>query len=189
MSQTDARVRYTRMVIENSFVQLLKEKPLSRITVTELCQRAQINRATFYKHYLDVPDLMDKIENQLLDQLKQGFENKDFLVKQFMPDMFRAMQRDGERLMVLASDNGDPNLMTRSFQVCYESVYPHLETILPPMEEDTRRMLYNFLAYGCGGMLRSWVQSGMTRSPEEMAALILKYAEHVLDGVCKGVLS
>lgn len=59
MSSIDARVRYTRMITEQSFLELLKQKPVSKITVTELCELAQINRATFYKHYLDVQDLME----------------------------------------------------------------------------------------------------------------------------------
>lgn len=61
MNSFDARVRYTRRMIETSFLELLEEKPVSRITVTQLCERAQINRATFYKHYLDIPDLLEKI--------------------------------------------------------------------------------------------------------------------------------
>ena len=59
MNSYDARVRYTLKVIEDSFLELLGKKPLTKITVTELCQTSQINRATFYKHYLDIPDLLE----------------------------------------------------------------------------------------------------------------------------------
>ena len=66
---TDARVRYTKMVITQSFIKLLGKKPLSRITVKEICEAAELNRATFYKHYLDVYDLLDKMEAQFLEEL------------------------------------------------------------------------------------------------------------------------
>lgn len=48
--KTDARVRYTCKVIQDAFLDILKEKPISRITVKEVCDKAEINRGTFYKH-------------------------------------------------------------------------------------------------------------------------------------------
>ena len=58
----DARVRYSKMIIQSNFVSLLKQKPMNKITVKELCEMADINRATFYKYYMDFYDLMEKIE-------------------------------------------------------------------------------------------------------------------------------
>lgn len=52
--KTDARIRYTRQTIQQVFIDLLKQKPLGKITVKEICEKAQINRSTFYKHYEDV---------------------------------------------------------------------------------------------------------------------------------------
>lgn len=64
--KTDARVRYTRMRIREAFLACLAEKPVSKITVKELCDMAEINRATFYKHYADPFDLLDKLEGEAL---------------------------------------------------------------------------------------------------------------------------
>ena len=71
---SDVRVRYTKMFIKQSLTELLKTKPLKKITVKEICEKAEINRATFYKHYLDVYDLLDQIENQLIEELKQALK-------------------------------------------------------------------------------------------------------------------
>ena len=68
----DARVRYTKMVIKDAFISLLKEKPLNKITVKEICGLAEINRATFYKHYCDPFDLLEKMEQEILSNLRQG---------------------------------------------------------------------------------------------------------------------
>ena len=54
MEKMDARKRYTQMVLKQSFLKLLKEKPVNRITVKEVCALAQLNRATFYAHYSKV---------------------------------------------------------------------------------------------------------------------------------------
>lgn len=178
MNSFDARVRYTKMVIEESFLELLRQKPVSKITVTELCQKAQINRATFYKHYMDVPDLLEKLEEQLLEQIRSFFEEHPAPLEIFLTDMLRYMQREGQRTIILGSDNGDPNLMTRTFQLCYELAYPLLEQNLPKLEEGKRRMLYYFLSHGCGGILTCWIREGMKEPPEEVTAFLLELCQN-----------
>ena len=48
MAKIDVRARYTRKIIKESFYTLLREKPVEKITVKELCEKAEINRSTFY---------------------------------------------------------------------------------------------------------------------------------------------
>ena len=69
--KNDLRVRYTQKVIQEAFWKLLKEKPLAKITVKEVCDLAGINRGTFYKHYMDPYDLMDKIQEEMVCQMEQ----------------------------------------------------------------------------------------------------------------------
>lgn len=57
----DRRTKYTRSVIREALMGLLRIKPYSKITVTELCRLADINRGTFYIHYFDVDDVLDDI--------------------------------------------------------------------------------------------------------------------------------
>ena len=52
----DRRTRYTRQTIKNTFLELLTQKSFTKITVTEICKNAEINRGTFYLHYYDVHD-------------------------------------------------------------------------------------------------------------------------------------
>lgn len=65
--KTDARVRYTQNIIRDTFLDLLKEKPIHKITIKEICEIAEINRGTFYKHYEDIYDLMQKLEDAALN--------------------------------------------------------------------------------------------------------------------------
>lgn len=183
MSSIDARVRYTRMIIEKSFLELLKTKPMSKVTVTELCQAAQINRATFYKHYLDVPDLLEKIEEELFNQIRKAFGSKQLELEVFMLEMLRYTKQEQERFFALGGENGDPNLMTKTFMVCYESAYPLLEQNMPGMKESERQMLYHFLSQGAGGVLTWWVRDGMRVSPEEMTQFILNVCSITADGM------
>lgn len=183
MSSIDARVRYTRMIIEKSFLEILKEKPVAKVTVTELCQMAQINRATFYKHYLDVSDLLEKIEEDLFNQIRKAFGTKQLELKPFLIEMLHYTQKERARFFALGGENGDPNLMTKTFMVCYESAFPLLEQNMPGVSDAERQMLYHFLSQGAGGVLTWWVRDGMRTSPEELAQFILSVSSIAADGM------
>ena len=56
-SKQDRRTRYTRQTIKETFLELLKQKNFTKITVTEICKISEINRGTFYLHYYDIHDV------------------------------------------------------------------------------------------------------------------------------------
>ena len=67
MSYADMRVIKTKRVIRNALTELMSEKELSKITISELSERAMINRKTFYRHYRNVGDVVTELENEILD--------------------------------------------------------------------------------------------------------------------------
>ena len=65
-THTDLRVIKTRQNIRNALTSLMSEQELSDITITALCERAQINRKTFYRHYRAISDVITEFEDELL---------------------------------------------------------------------------------------------------------------------------
>ena len=65
----DRRVRYTKMVLKESFIKLLSEKSVNKITIKEICDLADINRTTFYAHYTDQYDLLRKLQDELMSEI------------------------------------------------------------------------------------------------------------------------
>lgn len=65
----DPRVKRTRQLLHQSFLELLQEKGFASITIQDITERATINRATFYAHYTDKYMLMDATCRQLLQEL------------------------------------------------------------------------------------------------------------------------
>lgn len=61
--------RKTKNAIENAFIELLQKKSIDKIRISEIVDRANVNRSTFYVHYFDVYDLLDSIENKLINEL------------------------------------------------------------------------------------------------------------------------
>lgn len=71
----DYRIEKTKRSIYNAFIELRARKPLEKLTVKELCEKAQINKSTFYVYYHDVYDLSDKIENEVISEVVKNLDN------------------------------------------------------------------------------------------------------------------
>ena len=65
----DRRTRYTRQTIKDTFLELLNQKSFTKITVTEICKNAEINRGTFYLHYYDIHDVLSDILNDMTQDM------------------------------------------------------------------------------------------------------------------------
>ncbi len=73
----DYRIEKTKRSIYNAFIELRARKPLEKLTVKELCEKAQINKSTFYVYYHDVYDLSDKIENEIISEVVKNLDNTE----------------------------------------------------------------------------------------------------------------
>lgn len=69
---SDLRTKRTRAAIKRAFMTLRGKKPIEKISVKELAELAEINKATFYLHYRDLYDLSDQVENEILEQTLQS---------------------------------------------------------------------------------------------------------------------
>jgi AcrR family transcriptional regulator len=67
--QEDLRVRRTRKLISDALIDLTKEKGFAAVTVRDIAERAGINRATFYRHYQDKFDLLDRYAEAVYELL------------------------------------------------------------------------------------------------------------------------
>lgn len=76
---TDRRIRKTEWALQNAFADLIKEKELPQITIKELCERADINKSTFYLHYRDIYDLASSMKRRLLDDCYTIISEYDIL--------------------------------------------------------------------------------------------------------------
>lgn len=73
------RIRLSKLILKNALIDLLQEKSIETITIHELCQKATVNRTTFYKYYGSQYDLLANIEKDVFDEveerLKQAFQH------------------------------------------------------------------------------------------------------------------
>ena len=183
----DIRSQRTKQVISESFLELLREKPASRITVTEICSMASINRATFYKHYLDVPDLQASLENEILSDFEMFLKDYRFSgavkYQTMLVEMLTYLQEHGSRFYLLCSGNAGSELPAKTFRLFNEFTFPIMRKKLPALQEEKATLLYQFLTHGCGALLVSWLRGDSKMSVEEAANYIMQISGAAVQSV------
>lgn len=173
----DARVRYTKMMIRNSLLELLRTKPIAKITVTEICEMAGINRATFYAHYSDPSDLLHALESEIIEDVAHwvrpaltavGSDLKDVLTR-----LVEYIGENADICSVLLSGKGDTSFQTQVVNVI-EGQFMSSWAAARQMSKDEAEYLYTFIALGSVGMIRKWLAEGAKKPASEIAELILK---------------
>ncbi len=114
----DRRVRRTRASIRRAFLELLDEKKYGQITVTELSERADINRKTFYAYYAGIEDLLWDMEKDLVADYEEicsgmNFNISGFDGKKYFQEIGRIIDANLEILKRLGDLGLLPDLVVR----------------------------------------------------------------------------
>ncbi len=172
----DPRVRYTQMIIKKAFLELLQQKPMSKITVREICDRAEINRSTFYKHYLDCYDLLDKLKEEALAQLDELIldmeENGEMSV---LLAVLQTLKDNADTFKLAASDAGREEFIRQAVLRGYR--YLNLYISISPerqWDDGKKTICYAFLTGGIGSVIEHWMLCGCVDPPEQIASVILE---------------
>ena len=144
MNDQDLRVIKTRACIERALLELLETKPIEKITVAELARTAQINKGTFYLHYLDIMDLHTKL---MWRTVYAPIDNADFFSDffdapgRFMEKLERAIVNNYPHMMVFFKEKSETPIITDVIRRLCEKVY---ETERLPRNADTGMRLSAF---------------------------------------------
>lgn len=165
--KTDARVRYTTMVIRRSFLKLLETKPVRRITVKEICDLAEINRATFYVHYRDAFDLLEQIENELFASVYKSIaEESAVLDPELMTRrIFGVIEENADLCRILFSENGDGLFLRRILVQLRDRFTADWQQQHPQANSAQLHSLYAFVTGGAAAVIEEWVRTGMQELP------------------------
>lgn len=178
IKKTDRRVKYTKMVIKNSLIKFLKEKPISKISVKEICDDADINRATFYSHYADQHDLLYQIENEIVDDINKRLELynlKDSLDESvdMIEKILEYIEANSHLFDLLLNSNGNLDFQQEIIKIMGKQHFLSIMNDKSKNSDDTE-YIFNFIASGSVGVIQMWLKSGMKKPAKELAELISK---------------
>lgn len=169
--QESRRAQMTKHLIRTALVELMEEKMLERITIKELCERADVNRSTFYLHYSDQRNVLNDIKETVCAKTVEMFSETGFDDPESFAEQFLCYVRDNDRVFraLIMNDEGD------SFR------YTLMEVLKPMMlqylsgNSDSQTDAFG-LAYMMAGSLSviiEWMKTGYERKPKELAHFIV----------------
>jgi AcrR family transcriptional regulator len=170
--KVDRRVEYTKMLLKQSLLELLKEQPIEKITVTSLCGHADINRNTFYKHFATPYDLLREIQDKVLDDLRILQEQ---YVDQKTPPTLGAcnyMLSHRELCTSLFSENCDQKFLRQLMCSAHDTIIRDWDRLSKNANTEFFEKAYVFFQNGSLAIIQQWIQGGMQESPEEIAKFI-----------------
>lgn len=181
MSKTDARFAKTDKKIREAFFSLLKSEGFSKLTIKQLVSKAGINRGTFYLHYLDKYDLLDKVIDNLLDDfykitlnssidiLIDSPNNQDEIMLYF-EKFVHYIYENGEYFILLQSEKGDASFMMKLNALISKnwSKMKMFDKLSIP-----EGYAHNALMAMMMSLITDWVKNNFRESPEEFLKIVL----------------
>ncbi|MGM9950075.1 MAG: TetR/AcrR family transcriptional regulator [Lysinibacillus sp.] len=179
----DRRIIRTKREIKEAFISLLEEKSFDSITVRDLTERANINRGTFYLHYLDKFDLLEKCEEEVFSNILSIFNAAaviDILQGQdmasrlpFFTKVFEYLQEEAAFMKVILGPNGDPSFQEKVRQVFIKNIHDNILSEFDMASIEAPIDLFTtYISSAHLGVIQYWLNSGMKQSPKELTALL-----------------
>lgn len=168
--------RYQEMAerMESAMLKLMEKTDPEKITVKKICEAAEVNRSTFYAHYLDIYDMIERMEDNMQEALRREYAGAEALL--FMPGssmlpFLRHIRKNVFFYRAALKTRRDFPLKQGRENMWEMVIRPRCEAAGITSEEE---MLYYFISYQSGytHVLRHWVDGGC-KEPEEVIAKIL----------------
>lgn len=184
--KTDRRVIKTKHAIFKAFVELLNEKDVNQITITDIAKKANINRKTFYNYYSDAYEVMEEIENLTVEAFINNMGTVEFTnMADFLTEIFikftETVNNDLQFFNLLFKTNNRSFLIVKIVEALKKYVQKRIEE---SNELDMRRfeVVSNFYLSGVLSVYMNWFMNNYDQSIEEISALL---TELVLHGIQK----
>ena len=177
MKEQDLRVIKTKKALFQALVELLKSEHFHEITVTKICNSAQVNRSTFYAHYDNIDELFEQYFNDVMKELEKDYEGileqLNRREKESMVPLYEHILANRPFYDMLLSENA-PLKYVSAFN---QSLIRFPKEIIDKnvSEETDLELYYAFCASATMGIIYYWKNSGYAKSPREMGIQTMNF--------------
>jgi AcrR family transcriptional regulator len=178
------RVRLTKLLLKNQLQALLLQKPISRISVKEICEGAGVNRSTFYQHYADPYALLNDLEDDIIFRTAEYISRigPEKSGRAYLVSLMAYVRENAAILSVLLSPESGGDFQKRFMQV----VLHRLRALDPALaESELIPYITQFLLMGNIGVILEWIKNGFSLPDERVADLIYNLSDNLVKAAAK----
>lgn len=154
---------FTAKAIKETFIELLEERPLSQITVKDICEKCEINRNTFYYHYQDLPALIEKIIEEEVKNIIEKYPSVSSIVECFDALVEFASSKKRAIMHIFRSVNRevfDNNLRELSGYLVFNYIDSAVDDI--PISEGDKKTVSTYYKSVFFGLVTEWLNCEMS---------------------------
>lgn len=181
----DRRILKTKLAIRAALVSLIKEKGFDAILVGDIAEWANINRGTFYLHYQDKFDLLEKTQSEIIESVERivlqanTLDFSDFnSVDKPLPvivALFEYLKENADLMHAIFSLEGGLQFQLKIRKTIEKNI--KFEIVAGLKEKNFLVPSHYLLSYAISahfGVIQEWLDRGCIESPREMAIIISK---------------
>lgn len=180
----------TKHQFKQAFTELINEKGFNHVSVTDIVQRAQYNRATFYLYYLDKPDITEELRSEMFQEIKQTSKDRYIPGKEVVTE---SMNEDSFGLVTFIYDNRSffnlylkedtiPGLYQDLPRAIFE-LFDEQFTFTPVGDHDINSPAFKlYMAHGTAGLILDWAKNGYQKSPIEVSRELIGILQAIAVG-------
>ncbi|MCC8358087.1 MAG: TetR/AcrR family transcriptional regulator [Oscillospiraceae bacterium] len=170
MSQT------TKKAMSTSLRKMLRQKPLSKITVTDIAEDCGVSRMTFYYHFKDIYDLIEWSLKDNAEQILAQCQDTDSSEQLFLA-FLHALQDNKPELTNLLRSMRREEVERYLYEMTHKLLEEGLSEQAPHLEAapEDRAFVLDFYTYASSGILLAWIQKGMTTDPHVLVKQLLSF--------------
>ncbi len=163
----DLRVVKTRQNIRNAVLELMEEKPISAITITEISKKALINRKTFYRHFESVYDVMADIERDILDTMVSLLSRNNSSCLEIgvvLRYIGTTIEMNKDVFCKIIKLSPDYIYSSRMYELLHKTTKVALKSVVNTSDKDKTDIMTQFVISGVLSVYSKWLESGCNKN-------------------------
>jgi AcrR family transcriptional regulator len=170
----DQRVKITKLLLKNSLIDLLFEKDMSKITVKEICLKAEINRSTFYSHYSNAYDLLESIRQEYLNNILKAVPINNLNIQDTTSAIINVLNyilQNKKLSQLLIGEQGNVNFQKRIMGLIFDD-FQIVLIELTGINKTKAEFISSYVITGSIGVLQNWINNDFDQSVASVAQVI-----------------
>lgn len=181
MNKQESKYQYTASLMDEAFLLLLEQKEYDTITVKEICQKAGVNRSTFYLHYETMNDLLEETVGMINDCFKASLSSvptddpsKVVLTSEKYLRPYLNFIKENRRTYKVIHQKDHLFDSQKTFESFYQSIFSPALTHFGVSEKD-KKYVFAFYTQGTVAIIGKWLEDNCRDDIDMIIDLIMKH--------------
>ena len=175
------------MLLKNALLDILAEKrSVEKVSVRELCEKAELNRSTFYAHYNEPKDVLEEMEDEILDSasdyLSKIGKANDKNAAVYILSFLRFIKANDKQFRILLVDSADGGFRAKFIRESAGKIIDSFDLTLPAEEE---QYVYSYILNGSSSVIIQWIRSGYSVDETALVEMLFRMNKNLLADIAQ----